>query len=104
MKIDPFSDSDTTNAFHNLTERAIKEIQNLENEYVLKASKTELDDHFIDKVIIKPLILRIDQYYIENQTGTQIDISKDFRRAIYPGDRRTVRGTCIDIAIPFEGD
>jgi hypothetical protein len=82
----------------------IAEINSLNNEYVLKASPTELEQYFVEKVIINPLILYPEGRYIKNQTGTQIDVTHDFRRAVFPGERAIVRGTEIDIAIPFEGD
>ena len=76
----------------------------LDNEYVLKASEAELENYFIDKVTIDPLKLHVDQKYIKDQSGTQIDVSHDFRRGVFPGERAVVRGTTIQIAIPFEGD
>jgi len=104
MKINPFNDGNTFVTFQNLIKKVIKEIQSLDNEYVLKASPVELEDYYIDKVIIRPLVLYDDQYYIENQIGTQIDVSHDFRRAIFPGKRAIVQGTRLEIAIPYEGD
>ena len=104
MKIYPFRDGDTFATFRNLIEQVTKEIQSLDNEYVLKASLTELEDYYINRVIIQPLVLHADQYYIENQTGIQIDVSHDFRRAVFPGERAIVQGTRLDIAIPYEGD
>ena len=104
MKIYPFRDSDTFATFRNLIEKVTQEIQSLDNEYILKASQTELDDYYVDKVTIQPLILHTEQYYIENQTGTQIDVSHDFGRAVFPGERAIVQGTRLDIAIPYEGD
>jgi hypothetical protein len=81
-----------------------QEIRSLDNEYILKASPTELEDYYVAKVTMQPLTLHADQYYIENQTGTQIDVSHDFRRAVFPGERAVVRGTRLDIAVPYEGD
>ncbi len=104
MKIYPFSDGDTFARFRNLIEQVTKEIQSLDNEYVLNASLTELEDYYISKVIIEPLVLHDDQYYIENQTGTQIDVSHDFRQTVIHEERAIVQGTRLDIAIPYEGD
>ena len=42
MKIYPFRDGDTFAAFRNEIEKVTKEIQSLENDYVLKASQAEL--------------------------------------------------------------
>ena len=100
----PFKDGDSFATFRNIVNSVTKEINELNNEYVLKASEAELEDYFIDKVSIQPLVLHLDQRYIKRKTGTQIDVSHDFRRAIFPGNRHVVRGTTIDIAIPFEGD
>ena len=104
MKIYPFRNGDTFATFRNIIEKVTKEIQSLENDYVLKASQAELEDYYVEKVLIRPLILHTDQYYIENQTGTKIDVSHDFRRAVFPGERAMVQGTRLDIAIPYEGD
>lgn len=104
MKIYPFKDGDTFATFGNVIEKVTREIQSLENDYVLKASQAELEDYYVEKVQIRPLILHTDQYYIENQSGTKIDVSHDFRRAVFPGERAIVQGTLLDIAVPYEGD
>ena len=103
-KIYPFRDGDTHDTFRNIIERVTKEIQSLENDYMLKASQAELEDYYVEKVLIRPLILHKDQYYIVNQAGTKIDVSHDFRRAVFPGEKAIVQGTRLDIAIPYEGD
>jgi len=100
----PFSEGDTFATFRNIVDSVTAEINALDNEYVLKASQTELEDFFTEKVFIAPLILHSDQRYIKNQSGTQIDVSNDFNRDIRPGERASIRGTKIEIAIPYEGD
>jgi len=104
MKIYPFNDGDTFATFSNIIEKVTKEIQSLENEYVLKASQTELENYYVERVLIHPLVLHADQYYIEDQKGTKIDVSRDIRRAVFRGERAEVQGTQMDIAIPYEGD
>lgn len=104
MTIYPFSERDTISTFHNLVEKVTKEINALDNEYVLKASQAELEDYYVSKVTIQPLILHTGQYYIENQTGTEIDVTHKLRREITPGERVVVQGTRLDIAIPYEGE
>ncbi len=100
----PFRDGDTFVTFRNIIDSVVNEIKSLENGYVLKASEAELEEFYTEKALIDPLVLHSDQQYIKNQSGTQIDVSHDFRRALFPGERAVVRGTRIDIAIPFEGD
>jgi len=100
----PFSDGDFSPTFRNLIDRITEEIHSLDNEYVLKASPTELEQHYIEKVMIDPLVLNVEERYIKGQTGVQIDVSHDIRRGIFPGERAAITGTRLDIAIPFEGD
>jgi len=100
----PFRDGDAYTTFRAQVEKVTAEINELDNDYVLKASPTELEQYFIERVMIRPLVLRAEERHILNQTGTDIDVSGDFRRAVFPGERAVVRGTRIDIAIPFEGD
>jgi len=104
MKFRPFKEGDTFATFRNLVERTKSEINGLDNEYVLKASVTELEEYFLDKTRIEPLVLHSEDYYIENQSGKQIDVSHDFNRAVFPGERVHVPGTQVDIAVPYEGD
>jgi hypothetical protein len=104
MKIHPFAEGDTFSTFRALVEKVCQEIQSLDNEYVLKASQTEQENYYVSKVIFNPLVLNTEQYYIENQTGTQVDVTHDFRRAVWRGERAVVRGTRLDIAIPYEGE
>lgn len=100
----PFTNGDTFTSFRNLIDSVVSEINSLDNSYILKASQSELEEHFVDKVLIEPLVLHVENRYIKNQSGTKIDISRDFRRGLFPDERITVQGTKIDIAIPFEGN
>jgi hypothetical protein len=104
MKIRPFREGDTFTTFENLVKSVTREIESLENDYILKASVAELEKYYVDRVTIQPLVLQADQYYIESQSGTKVDVSRDFQRAVFPGERAIVQGTCLEIAIPFEGD
>jgi hypothetical protein len=100
----PFRDGDTFATFRNMVDSVVNEINSLDNNYVLKASQSELEEHFLEKVLIEPLVLHSENRYIKNQSGTKIDVSREFRRGLYPDERVSVQGTKIDIAIPFEGD
>jgi len=100
----PFNDGDTHSSLRHLIEITTSEIDSLENEYVLKASETELEEYYIEKAMVDPLVLNTDELYIKDQSQAQIDVSNDPRRAIFPGERAVVSGTRINIAIPFEGD
>ena len=95
----PFRDGDTFATFRNLVDSIVTEINSLDNNYVLKASETELEKHFIDKVLIEPLVLYSEKRYIKSQSGTKVDV-----RGYFQDESIAVQGTKIDIAIPFEGD
>ena len=99
----PFSDGDFSPTFRNLIDKITEEIHSLNNEYILKASPTELEQYYVDKAMINPLVLNVEERYIKDQTGVQIDVSHDIRRGIFPGERVAIKGTRLDIAIPFEG-
>ena len=100
----PFRDGDTFTAFRNIVEKTVAEIEALENDYVLKASPTELEQHYTSKVLITPLTLDAESHYIESQAGTQIDVSHDFRRMSFDGRPIVIKGTELRIAIPYTGD
>lgn len=104
MTMKPFRDGDVHATFRNIVDKACHEIDKLDSQYILKASPTELEDCFVDKVTISPLVLHVDQQHIESQRTVQIDVNHDFRRAVFPGERAYVPGTRLNIAIPYEGD
>lgn len=103
MQIHPFRDSDVHATFENVVQHVLTAIDALESEYVLKASPTELKTYFTAEAQFEPIVLHIDQRYIESQRTIQIDVSRDFQRFIRPGVRTTVAGTQLQIANPFEG-
>jgi hypothetical protein len=103
-RIKPFRDGDTQATFRNLLNKVQQEIDALDNQYVLKTSETELEEYFAGKVAIEPLRLNTEAMHIEGQRGIDVDVSRDFLRGIAPGERAHVRGTQLDLAIPYEGD
>ncbi len=104
MTIRPFSDGDLHPRLEGHLKAALDEISELDTDYVLKASATELEQHFVEQAGVTPLVLHTDDYYIEDRSGTRVDVSHDPRRFFVPGDRAEVPGTRLRIAIPYEGD
>lgn len=49
----PFREGDTFATFRNIVDSVTNEIKALGNEYVLKASETELEEHYIDKALVE---------------------------------------------------
>lgn len=102
--IHPFRDGDAFPTFQKMIEKVVEEIQSLNNEYILKASQTELEDFYVEKAILTPILLHTDKYCIENQISVPIDVSNNFQRFTMSAQKITVSGTSLDIAIPYEGD
>jgi hypothetical protein len=102
--MEPFSEGDAYATFEKMAENIKREISALENEYVLKASRTELEKHFLEKIAVEQLVLKTSEKYIKKQEGIDIDVSRDFMRGNFGGGRITARGTRIDVAIPYSGN
>lgn len=100
----PFSEGDLSEVLRAHLGKIVAEIAALDADYVLKASAAQLEEHFVDKARLEPLVLDVDHGYIENRVGVDVDVSRDFLRAIPPGQHVEVRGTRLDIAIPYCGD
>lgn len=100
----PFSDGDTFATFENLRQTIANEIEALDNDYVLSSSVATLEAHFIDKGSVDPLVLHVDEQYIESQAPTKIEMGRDASRRIFDGEVAHIQGTRLTIAIPFEGD
>ena len=100
----PFADAPAQRALEATRERTKSNIRSLGNQRILNASTTELEEQFIEEASVLPLELHDDQMYIRSQDGTKIDVSHDFRRAVFPGRRAEVQGTKVEVAIPFDGD
>lgn len=105
MSFTPFSDGDTFSTFRGHMEKLTQEIRGLENSYVLRTSPTELEQFYLNKALIRPLVLDVDGYHIEDERSIQVDARRDPNRFFFPGDRPYhIPGTQLTIAIPFEGD
>ena len=102
--MNPFRDGDTHATFRKLIETIGAEIKGLDNEYVLKASPSELEEYFTRKAVLEPLVLHVDDRHIEDQEGVDVDVSGDIRRGAFRGERASVRGTRLRIVIPFSGN
>jgi len=87
----PFKDGDTFATLRALTAKVKAEVSALDNEYVLKTSEVELQQFFVENVLFKPLVLHVDERYIENEVGVDIDVSDDFRRGVFPGERAVIQ-------------
>ena len=53
--MNPFREGDSFATFRNLEQSVVAEINELQNDYVAKASLAELEQHFVDKGTLDPL-------------------------------------------------
>lgn len=101
----PFSNVRPHMMFVGLQDHLRREIMDLNNDYILRASATELEAHFIEKGCRTALQLHVDAVAIEDRGHTRVDVSGDFNRVHIHKDRPMhVPGTKVTIAVPFEGD
>lgn len=104
MKIAPFSQDYIFKYLVELTNSVTGEIRALDNEYVLKASLTELDNYFVEKAKTRPITLKLDEYYSNPPKSVQMERTNDFQRGGLRGERVKVPATILKIEVPFEGD
>lgn len=95
----PFSRGDTYNVFKSHLEGVLNKIKSLENDYILNASKAELEEYYIAEAMVDELALNIDSKYIDNKRLVYIDAYDNFHRTKYK-----VPGTSLDLCIPYTGD
>lgn len=104
MTFRPFEEAEVSAYFRSRITSVEAEISAAEPERILKASRTELEEYFISKVRVDPLILHHDRYYMADPRQTHVDVSHDGNRGIPKGEQVFVPGTKLQIEIPFEGD
>lgn len=101
----PFSDAHAHMMFLGIQDQLRREIMALDNDYVLRASPTELELHFTDKGYRNALTLHVGDVAIEGRGHTSVDVSHDFNRVrMHRDGPMHVPGTKVTIAVPFEGD
>jgi hypothetical protein len=63
-----------------------------------------LEEYYVSRVAIAPISLDAQNYFIEDQESTQLDMTHDFSRFTFPGEKNLVKGTALHVAVPFTGD
>ena len=95
----PFRKGDSFTTFRAHMENIIAEINSLDNDYVMSASKVELEEHYIARARIEELELNIDDKYLDNKRSVQLTAYDDFDRRPFK-----ISGTEIELHIPYTGD
>lgn len=86
--------------------RAIeKAIQDLDPNYLLNVSENDLVSSLVREYRLEVPQLKEDDIHVANYGETPVDVSGDFRGAIFDRGRPFyIQGTETTIAVPFEGD
>lgn len=100
----PFREYDIHSVLSTLLEETKGEIKELDNQYVLKASRTELEEYYINKVFINPIIFHSDKKYIISQEISKTDVNLPVYRSYFDSTPHKILVNVIKIGIPFEGD
>lgn len=86
-------------------ENVTTEIRGLDNNYVLRTSPAELENYYLDKASVDPLVLKVDELCIEEERSIHVDARHDPNSIFFPEDSPYhIPGTQLTIVIPFEGD
>jgi hypothetical protein len=89
--------------FRGLKEKLKNEVENLQSDYVLKVSVSDLCQHFVDKYALEPPILQ--EHYMLDLENANIDIRGMHHRFVSSSYGPShVKGTEITVVVPFEGD
>ena len=102
----------TKRDLHHLLEHHKKTVQSkieeLDQNYLLKANEAELKQHFLEKYRIDPPKLLQDSIWVEEPSEIDINLSGnpryDLGRGRAAGRRPTAKGTQVVIHVPFEGE
>lgn len=99
----PFSKASTYDYFRQRDSDLVNEIESLENEYVLKASASELEDYFLSKYLLEPLTLAPDGYYMDKPRSVDMAVHSDFGFDFPNPRQRFAKGTQLSISVPYTG-
>lgn len=99
-----FCECESRVKFQNILDKISRDIDRLENDYIINIDIQELECHFIKEATLDPLRLHVDQRVIEHSEGVNINVSRHHRFDGFTGDPIMVRGTKLKIGIPFEGE
>jgi len=102
-----FTKEDLHHLLDNHKSTVRSKIEQLDQDYLLKANEDELRQHFLDEYRIDPPRLLQDSIYVDEPSEADIDVTGDPRYdwgSPFHRGRPTVKGTRIVIHVPFEGE
>jgi hypothetical protein len=100
-----FAQVDMFSVIEHQKQQAAKRVQQIDSLQLQGTSGDELVHQIVNEYRLDVPVIKDDKIYVADHGETQVDVSRDFNRAIF--DRSSpfyVQGTKTTIAIPFEGD
>ena len=82
----------------------IGKIAALGQDFILKSSTSQLQNHFFENNNWAHLVLKTEEASMSDPVRIEIDVSNDRRRYFSPGTKQVIPGTRVVVTIPFEGD
>ena len=100
-----FGDVDMFSVIEHQKQQAAKRVQEISAERLRTADEEELVRQIVEEYRLDVPVIKEDKIYVAEHGEAQVDVSRDFMRAISDRSRPFyVTGVKVVIAVPFEGD
>jgi len=99
-----FNDYDLMLVLENQKAKISEAVSKISKDVLSDGNLEEIESTVLEDVAVSPIVLKVDETNVD-QEETKIDVSQDFRRAIF--DRSSpfyIDGTKVIYYLPFEGD
>jgi hypothetical protein len=100
-----FAQVDIFSVIEHQKQQAAKRVQQMDSTQLQRTSEEELVRQIVSEYRLDVPVIKDDKIYVADHGEAQVDVSRDFNRAIFDRSRPFyVQGMKTTIAIPFEGD
>jgi hypothetical protein len=100
-----FAQVDMFSVIEHQKQQAAKKVQQIDSAHLQRTIEDELVSQIVKEYRLDVPVIKDDKIYVADHGEAQVDVSRDFNRAIFDRSRPFyVQGTKMTIAIPFEGD
>lgn len=99
-----FYRGDLRTVLTNIKARLSEDVQKAPAEHVLDADEDAWAEALAERYRVDAPILRPDDMWQDEPREVGVDVSHDFTRAVFPGERAVIAGYRVIIHIPFDGD
>jgi hypothetical protein len=99
-----FYRGDLRGTLENIKAKLAHEIAKTPDDHVLEVDEEAWADALAERYRVEAPALRRDEMWQEEPQLVDVDVSHDFTRAVFPGERALIPGYRVVIHIPFDGD